>query len=96
MLAEAVKTTRKEQDLTQEAFASCLCEWLPGINLTKQAVSNWERGAYLPDELFLVSVAIAYSDWRKTFALECLAALRPEIWGDDHKMEGLDADAEME
>jgi transcriptional regulator with XRE-family HTH domain len=80
MINKIVTKYRKEIDLTQEDFAESLCVKLPGVSLTKQAISNWERGAQTPDYMFLIAVLMAYNDWRYDFALECLAALRPSVW----------------
>ncbi len=80
MINKIVKKYRQNTHLTQEAFAESLCVKIPGVSLTKQAISNWERGAQTPDYMFLVAVFMAYGDWRSDFALECLAALRPSVW----------------
>lgn len=82
MISEIVRKIRKYQGITQESFALAICEEIPGINLTKQAISNWERGSQTPDYMFLVSMTLAYKDWRFDFALECLRILRPAVWGD--------------
>jgi len=80
MIFELVKNYRTQKDLTQEGFAQELCERLGGISLTRQAISNWERGTQTPDYMFLVAVLMAYDDWRHDFADECLQVLRPEVW----------------
>lgn len=95
MLAEKIRDTRKDQQLTQGSFAEALCAWLPGINLSRQSISNWETGHYQPDYMFLLSVAIAYTDWRHSFAIECLELLRPEVWGEVN-LEEIDAAAEVD
>jgi len=82
MIWSLVKKTRKTHGLTQEIFAERLCERLPGVTLTKQAISNWERGSQTPDYMFLVAVLRTYGDWRHDFAYECLQILRPEVWAD--------------
>ncbi len=80
MLPEVVKKYRNYTNLTQEDFAESLCVKLPGVSLTKQAISNWERGAQTPDYMFLIAVLMAYNDWRYDFALDCLQVLRPSVW----------------
>ena len=82
MLQKIVRDNRKKQRLTQEIFAERLCERLPGVTMTKQAISNWERGSQTPDYMFLVAVLRTYGDWRHDFAYECLQILRPEVWAD--------------
>ena len=42
--SEQIKTARKQKGMTQDQLAKQL-------HVTKQAVSNWERGKNLPDEL---------------------------------------------
>ena len=80
MIDQIIKKYRKETSLTQDAFAESLCVKLPGVSLTKQAISNWERGAQTPDYMFLIAVLMAYNDWRYDFALDCLQVLRPSVW----------------
>lgn len=80
LVSKIVQKYRKQTDLSQEAFAQELCERLRGIDLTRQAISNWERGAQTPDYMFLVAVLMAYGDWRHDFAHECLQVLRPGVW----------------
>lgn len=87
MINETVKTFRKQRELTQAAFAQALCERLPGVDLTKQAISNWERGAQTPNYLFLTALVMAYGDWRHEFALACLEVLRPAVWSEPTKEE---------
>lgn len=82
MITKLVNKYRKDRKMTQEDFAQSLCERLKGVSLTKQAISNWERGTQTPDYMFLVAVLMAYGDWRHDFAYECLQALRPEVWAD--------------
>lgn len=95
MISEYIKSTRKQRELTQESFAKALCEWLPGVSFTKNAICNWERGTQTPGYLFLLSVVTAYCDWRHDFALACLEMLQPEIWG-EADMEESNANAELE
>jgi len=82
MVGKAVKKYRDQKAFSQSAFARKLCEKLPGTELTRQAISNWERGAQTPDYMFLVAVLMSYGDWRHDFALECLQVMRPEVWAE--------------
>lgn len=82
MISNLVKKYRKQKEKTQEEFAQSLCERLPGVDLTKQAISNWERGSQTPDYMFLIAVLMTYRDWRHDFAFECLQVLRPAVWAD--------------
>jgi transcriptional regulator with XRE-family HTH domain len=74
------KTYRKQERLTLEAFGERLVELLSGYSFTRQAVSNWERGAQTPDKSFLLLCAMRYGDWRRSWALDCLAVLQPEVF----------------
>lgn len=47
---EQIKTVRKEQKLTQEQFAG-------ELNVTRQAVSNWENNRNLPDIEMLIRIS---------------------------------------
>lgn len=47
---EQIKTVRKEQNLTQEQFAG-------ELNVTRQAVSNWENNRNLPDIEMLIRIS---------------------------------------
>jgi transcriptional regulator with XRE-family HTH domain len=51
--SDQIKALRKENQLTQEAFAAKL-------GVTRQAVSNWENGRNLPDISLLVELAEFY------------------------------------
>ena len=82
MISKVIKKYRNQQSITQEGFANRLCEGIPGVDLTKQAISNWERDAQTPDYMFMISVLMSYRDWRHDFALECLQVMRPEVWAD--------------
>ncbi len=51
MISKITRKYRKQQSLTQDEFAQMLCVKLPGVSLTKQAISNWERGSQTPDNM---------------------------------------------
>lgn len=82
MISDVIKKYRIEGKLSQASLGEMLCVKLPGITLTRQAISNWERGSQTPDYMFLVAVLRTYGDWRHDFAYECLQILRPEVWAD--------------
>jgi transcriptional regulator with XRE-family HTH domain len=81
---EITKKYREENDLTLEEFGQALAREIPGASTSKQLVSNWECGRQTPAYYFLISVVLAYSinphDWRAHWAIDCLHALRPELW----------------
>jgi transcriptional regulator with XRE-family HTH domain len=72
-VSEIVRKTREGQGLSMEAFGAAL-------GVSKQAVSTWEIGRSVPDGLFLFVTAAKFSDWRRDWAHNCLAALRPEVF----------------
>ncbi len=78
---------RREQKLTLEAFGERLAEGLTGYSFTRQAIHNWETGSSKPDKYFLVLVAMRYGDWRRAWALGCLAVLQPELFAPIEKTE---------
>ena len=82
MIDNVVRKYRKQAKISQGEFAQKVCEQIPGVEFTRQAISNWERGAQTPDYMFLVAVLMTYRDWRHDFALECLQVMRPEVWSD--------------
>ncbi len=81
-ISEITRIERRVQGLTQEKFGEVLCEKIPGIDLSKQAISNWESGVQTPAYLFLVAVFRSYADWRGDWASTCLQAIKPELWGE--------------
>jgi len=71
---------RQEQKLTLKAFGEELVREIPGYTFTRQAVFNWEAGMTNPEKYFLLICAMRYGDWRRDWALDCLATLQPEIF----------------
>lgn len=66
--------------LTLRQFANNLAHQLRDETLSHSAVLRWRDGVSEPDTDFLCLCLMAYRDWRFDFALECLAAKRPEVW----------------
>lgn len=79
-ISEITKTNRDQQGMTQEAFAAALCEDLPGIDLTKQAVCFWETGNSVPAYSFTLLVFMRYCDWRSAWAHAVLRVLKPHLY----------------
>lgn len=50
---EQIKSVRKNQNMTQEQFAE-------KINVTRQAVSNWENNRNLPDIEMLIQISTVF------------------------------------
>lgn len=77
-IPEIIKKYRKENKLTQEAFAARLIDGLPGATLGKQAVNLWECGKTKPLFGFMIAVQLTYNDWRSEMACEVINVLRPD------------------
>lgn len=67
--------------LTLRGFSDALVENLHG-DLSHATIINWRDGKSEPDTDFLCLVLMRYRDWRFDFALKCLAAKKPEVWGE--------------
>lgn len=77
--AQIVKTYRTEQEATLRAFADSLSERAPQ-SVTHQTVKNWEDGRHIPSASYLLSLALHHNDWRRDFAFDGLAALKPDLY----------------
>lgn len=76
---EIVTEYRKVRELSLRDFADSLSEH-ETASFSYQTIKNWEDGATTPSRLELIGLAAIYADWRKEFAIDCLAALRPRIF----------------
>lgn len=77
-----VRDYRSRQNASLRAFASALSEnSLESISY--QSVKNWEDGIHTPKPMYLLSLALRFSDWRRNFALDALAILKPELYQPD-------------
>jgi len=78
-ISEVVKIYRGKQGASLRAFADSLSESAPQ-SVTYQTVKNWEDGTYLPRRYYLLSLALHYHDWRRDFAFDTLAVLKPDLY----------------
>ena len=72
-----------KQPATLRHFAASLSEVLQpiGKRISHQSIKNWSDRRYLPDIFVMLQIATeARHDWRRDFALDILAALRPESY----------------
>jgi len=76
------KNYRADRKLSLESFAVSLSEKLPEYT-SKQTIKNWEDGKHKPSVYYLLTIALTYSDWRRDFALDGLAAIKPELYASD-------------
>lgn len=81
-LVAALMLARK---LNDRSFAAWLTESLPSRELSHATVINWRLHGKQPDTDFLQELLAAYEpgDPRHQFALRCLAAKSPLVWGGD-------------
>ena len=80
MISELTRKYRSERELTLAQFAQALMEKIPADNVSKQSVHHWESGKHRPAGDFLLLVAMRYGDWRRDWALNCLAVMRPDLY----------------
>jgi hypothetical protein len=73
-----IQEYRKDRRLSLRGFSNALVENVPNESISHQAVHYWEIGNQAPSFSLLLTLAFQTSDWRRNFALDCLAALRPE------------------
>ena len=66
--------------LTQQQFADEITASLVNTNISRVSVTNWCNGKSSPSTDFLLLCAIAYKDWRRTWAMTCLKAKLPEVF----------------
>ncbi len=70
----------KSYGLTQQKFADGLTESLVNTNISRVSVTNWCNGKSSPSTDFLLVCAVAYEDWRRSWAMSCLKAKLPEVF----------------
>ena len=82
---EIVDSALKLQGVSLRGFAERLTESLPSVGLSHATIINWRKGSSEPDTDFLEAMLVAYepSDWRHVFALACLGAKSPLVWGEN-------------
>ena len=71
---------RGEKSLRE--FASDLSSKMPE-SISYQTIKNWEDGVYKPGYYEILAIALHNDDWRRQFALEILAVLKPELHNPD-------------
>ena len=75
-----VKEYRQKQQLSLRDFAAALSDGQAGDGISYQSIRNWETGVYTPSIDLFMALAMKTGDWRRDFAFDCLAALRPDIY----------------
>src|SRR4030042_2872160 len=51
--------------------------------ISYQTIKNWEDGTYKPAYYLILAIALHNDDWRRQFALDILAVLKPELYSPD-------------
>jgi len=79
-IENVMKTYMESYNLTQEKFASQITASLVNTNISRVSVTNWCNGKSSPSTDFLLVCAVAYEDWRRSWAMSCLKAKLPEVF----------------
>jgi len=66
--------------LTHDKFAEGLTKSLVNTGISRVSVTNWANGKSSPSTDFLLVCALAYEDWRRSWAMDCLKAKLPEVF----------------
>lgn len=69
--------TRYRGDKSLREFAGQLSEKTPQP-ISHVTIKNWEDKVFVPEYYPMLAIAMHNDDWRRTFALEILAVLKPE------------------
>lgn len=79
---KVVRLYRMDRELTLRKMADELSLGLSSSNggVSFQTISNWENGKHLPSKGILLSLVMRTGDWRRDFALDCLATMMPDLY----------------
>ena len=66
--------------MTHQQFADALTQSLVNTGISRVSVTNWANGKSEPSTDFLLSCVVAYTDWRRQFANDCLKIKSPEAF----------------
>lgn len=77
---DVMKAYMESYDLTQQKFADEITASLVNTNISRVSVTNWCNGKSSPSTDFLLLCAVAYEDWRRSWAMSCLKAKLPEVF----------------
>jgi len=79
-VSDVVKAYLENRKITQDEFALALTESLVNTGISRVAVTNWKNGNSSPHTDFLLVCMVAYTDWRRSFAIDCLKVKLPEVF----------------
>jgi hypothetical protein len=74
--------TRYRGDKSLREFAADLSSKLPEP-ISYTSIKNWEDKVFIPAYYPMLAIALHNDDWRRQFALEILAVLKPELHNPD-------------
>lgn len=77
---DVMKTYMDAYSLTQQKFADAVTASLVNTEISRVSVTNWCNGKSSPSTDFLLVCAVAYEDWRRAWAMDCLKAKLPEVF----------------
>jgi len=77
---DVMKAYMQSCGMNQGQFADALTDSLVNTGVSRVSVTNWVNGKSSPSTDFLLVCAVAYEDWRRSWAMECLKAKLPEIF----------------
>lgn len=77
---DVMKTYMDAYELTQQKFADAVTASLVNTEISRVSVTNWCNGKSSPSTDFLLLCAVAYEDWRRAWAMDCLKAKLPEVF----------------
>ena len=79
-IPEIISKYRGEKSLRD--FAADLSSRMPE-SISHQTIKNWEDGTTKPGYYEMLAISLHNADWRRQFALEILAVLKPEYFQPD-------------
>ena len=74
--------TRYRGEKSLRDFAADLSSKLPEP-ISYVSIKNWEDKVFIPAYYPMLAIALHNDDWRRQFALEILAVLKPELHNPD-------------
>jgi hypothetical protein len=75
-------TARYRGEKSLREFADDISSKLPEP-ISYQSIKNWEDGAFIPEYHLILAIALHNDDWRRQFALDLLAVLKPQYYTPD-------------
>lgn len=79
-VGDVVRNYKAESSLRE--FAERLNQGLPDDKrITYASIGYWINQQGNPSTDYLINLLLHTRDWRFDFALECLCAIRPDVWG---------------